>query len=188
MATTCRRSATGDGRFEHDGLATCAMTEPGETIVLTLNSGSSSLKFGLYRATASQTEMLLTGEADSIGEEAGQIHARDARGKALSVGKRSIRDLRDAVRQIERLLAGSKLPPPSAIGHRMVHCGPKLRRNFVINDEVLKKLEAAIPFAPLHLPPALAIIRSARENFPGLVQIACFDTAFHAGLPDVARV
>jgi acetate kinase len=165
------------------------MTESrGETIVLTLNSGSSSLKFGLYRVGASQTEMLMTGEAESIGEESGRFHASDARDESLARGKVSIRDQRDAVSQIERLLMDSKLPSPAVIGHRIVHGGPKFRRHCVINDEVLQQLEAAIPFAPLHLPSALAIIRSSRENFARLPQMACFDTAFHAALPDIARM
>ncbi|MEI9930115.1 MAG: acetate/propionate family kinase [Rhizomicrobium sp.] len=182
MATTCRRSATGGGRSS-------AMAMPrGETIILTLNSGSSSLKFGLYRAEASQTERLLTGEADSIGEEAGQFYARDAHGDALAVGMTSIRDQRDAVRQIEWLLADSGMPPPAAIGHRIVHGGPKLRRHCIIDDEVLQQLKAAIPFAPLHLPPALTLIQAAREHFPRIPQVACFDTTFHADIPDVTRI
>ena len=148
----------------------------GEAIVLTLNSGSSSLKFGLYHADTSRTEMLLTGEADSIGEDAGQIRARDARGKALTTSTVAIRDQRDAIVQIERLRADSKLSSPTAVGHRIVHGGPKLRRHCIIDDEVLQQLDAAVPFAPLHLPPALAIIRSARELFPNLPHMACFDT------------
>jgi acetate kinase len=165
------------------------MAQPrNETIVLTLNSGSSSLKFGLYRVGVSRTETLLTGEADSIGEDTGQFHAQDANGNALATGKTSVRDQRDAIFQVERLLAESKLPLPAAIGHRIVHGGPKLRRHCVIDDEVLQQLEAAVPFAPLHLPSALAIIRSSRENFPRLPQMACFDTAFHAALPDIARM
>ena len=165
------------------------MTESnGETTILTLNSGSSSLKFGLYCAGASRTETLLTGEVDSIGEEAGQIHARDARGNVLSTSKGSLRDQRDAIIQVEQLLTDSKLRPPAAIGHRIVHGGPRLRLHCLIDEEVLQQLEAAIPFAPLHLPPALTIIRSAREKFPGLPQTACLDTTFHADLPDRARV
>ncbi|HET6607117.1 MAG TPA: acetate/propionate family kinase [Rhodopila sp.] len=165
------------------------MTETGgEAIVLTLNSGSSSLKFGLYRAGMSRTETLLTGEADSIGEDAGQIRARDARGKALTTSTVAIRDQLDAIVQIERLRADSKLPSPTAVGHRIVHGGPKLRRHCIVDDEVMQRLDAAVPFAPLHLPPALAIIRSAREIFPTLPHMACFDTTFHADLPDVARV
>ena len=158
------------------------------TIVLTLNSGSSSLKFGLYRADVAQTETLLSGEADTIGEVAGQFQAQDARGNALSIARASVDDQRDAILLIERLLAGSNLPPPAGIGHRIVHGGPKLRRHCLINDEVLQQLEAAIPFARLHMPPALDVIRSARAYFPNLPQIACFDTTFHAELPEVARV
>jgi acetate kinase len=165
------------------------MTESHEkTVILTLNSGSSSLKFGLYRTSASRTETLLTGEVDSIGEEAGQLHARDACGNALSTARIHIRDQGDAILQIERLLADSKLPAPAAIGHRIVHGGPKLRQHCLIDDEVLRELEAAMPFAPLHMPPALAIIRLTREHFPNLPQMACFDTAFHAELPDIARI
>jgi len=160
----------------------------GETIVLTLNSGSSSLKFGLYRVDASRVEALFTGEADFSGESTGQYHANDAHGGAPTTGSVSIRDQRDAIGQIEALLAGHGLPPPTVIGHRIVHGGPKLGRHCIIDDEVLRQLKAAIPFAPLHLPPALTIIRSARERFPGLPQVACFDTTYHANLPDVARV
>jgi acetate kinase len=160
----------------------------GEAIVLTLNSGSSSLKFGLYRAGASRTETLLTGEAESIGEESGKFHASDARGNALATEVRSIRNQRDAIVQMERLLSSSGLPPPTVIGHRIVHGGPKLRRHCIIDDDVLKHLEAAVPFAPLHLPPALALIRATREHFPGIPQVACFDTTFHADLPDIARI
>ena len=160
----------------------------GETIVLTLNSGSSSLKFGLYRATATQTEMLLTGEADSIGTDTGQFRVTDARGHAQTTNKVSIRDARDAVRQVAQILIDSKLPSPTVVGHRIVHGGPKHRRHCVVNDQVMQQLEAAIPFAPLHLPAALAILRSAREHFAALPQIACFDTAFHSNLPDVACV
>jgi acetate kinase len=69
-----------------------------------------------------------------------------------------------------------------------VHGGPELRRHCIIDDKVLRQLDAAIPFAPLHLPPALAIIRAAREHFPNVPHMACFDTTFHADLPDVARV
>src|SRR5271156_6632709 len=88
----------------------------------------------------------------------------------------------------EGLLADSRLPAPAAIGHRIVHGGPKLRQHCLIDDSVLRQLEAATAFAPLHIPPALSVIHFAQEHFPGLPQVACFDTTFHAGLADVARV
>jgi acetate kinase len=130
--------------------------------ILALNCGSSSLKFGLYRVDASRCEVLLSGEEESTG--------------------------REAIARIGKLLAGSGTPAPQAVGHRIVHGGPKLLRHCLIDDAVLRQLEAATAFAPLHAPLALSVIGFARAHFPGLPQVACFDTAFHAGLPDVARV
>lgn len=135
--------------------------------VLALNAGSSSLKFGLYRAGSAGTEMLFSGEDDSIGSEA---------------------DSRKALAGIARRLSGAKLPGPAAVGHRIVHGGPRLRAHCLIDDAVLRELEGAAALAPLHTPVALSIVRAAREHFPGLPQGACLDTAFHAGLPDVARI
>jgi acetate kinase len=84
-------------------------------------------------------------------------------------------------------LADCKEAQPVAVGHRVVHGGPNLRRHCLVNEAVLRQLEAATVFAPLHNPPALSVIRFAQEHFPQLPQVACFDTAFHAGMPDVAR-
>ena len=80
------------------------------------------------------------------------------------------------------------MPPPDAIGHRIVHGGPALRQHCRIDDAVLRQLHAAAAFAPLHAPAALALIRFAQVHFPGVPQVACFDTQFHADLPEVARV
>jgi acetate kinase len=156
--------------------------------VLALNSGSSSLKFGLYRVGPSRSEMLLSGEAESIGGKDGKIHAQDSRGKALLSEIASNPSQREAIIRIGVLLADSEMPAPAAIGHRIVHGGPKLRQHCIIDDSVLRQLEAATAFAPLHIPSALSVIRFARDHFPGLPQVACFDTTFHAELPEVARV
>jgi acetate kinase len=159
-----------------------------EAIILTLNSGSSSLKFGAYRVGPVRTEALLTGEAEEIGEAESQFHVRDAQGNAVATAPLSVPNQREAIIRVGRLLADSGAPAPVVVGHRIVHGGPTLRQHCLIDDVVMRQLEAAIPFAPLHMPPALAIIGFAREQFPGLPQVACFDTAFHADLPDVARV
>jgi acetate kinase len=161
--------------------------EPGLN-VLALNSGSSSLKFGLYRVGSSRTEMLLSGEAESIGDKEGKFLARDSRNNASLSETVSIPSQREAIIRIGRLLADSKMPAPAAIGHRIVHGGPKLRQHCLIDDSVLRQLEAATAVAPLHIPSALSVIRFAQEHFPGLPQVACFDTTFHAGLAAVARV
>jgi acetate kinase len=159
-----------------------------ELNVLALNSGSSSLKFGLYRVGSSRTQMLLSGEAEAIGEEESKFHAQDVHENVLLSETVSISSQREAVIRIARLLAESGMPAPAAVGHRIVHGGPKLREHCLIDDLVLRQLEAASAFAPLHIPAALSAIRFAQEHFPGLPQVACFDTTFHAGLADVARV
>ena len=90
--------------------------------------------------------------------------------------------------RVASALAASGMPAPDAIGHRIVHGGPALRQHCRIDDTVLRRLQAAEAFAPLHAPAALALIRSTQARFPGIAQVACFDTQFHAGLPEVARV
>jgi acetate kinase len=135
----------------------------GSLNVLALNSGSSSLKFGFYRVDSTGAERLF--------------------GQSVAMAANP-----DAITQVASVLAASGLPPPDAIGHRIVHGGSLLRQHCRIDDAVLHQLQAAAAFAPLHAPTALAIIRFAQAHFPGVPQVACFDTQFHAGLPDVARV
>ena len=134
--------------------------------ILALNSGSSSLKFGVCRVDSSGAEELLS----------------------ETVSTAATADHREALTRVASALAGSGLPAPDAIGHRVVHGGRALRQHCLIDDTVMRQLEAAAAFAPLHTPAALALIRSAQKHFPGIAQVACFDTQFHAGLPDVARV
>ena len=93
----------------------------------------------------------------------------------------------EEIGEIGERLAGHHLPAPTAIGHRIVHGGPRLRQHCLIDESVLRELKAATAYAPLHMPAALSVIRFARAHFPEAKQVACFDTAFHAELPDVAR-
>ena len=132
-------------------------------IVLALNSGSSSFKFGLFRVDGEHLEEL----------------------SATTVANASTAE---AVASINEFLARPGVPAPDAIGHRVVHGGPTLRQHCLLDDSVVQQLEAAVGFAPLHMPAALSFIRFAQAQFPGLPQVACFDTSFHAGLPDVARI
>jgi acetate kinase len=164
------------------------VTADRDLTVLALNSGSSSLKFGLYRVDSSQTRRLIAGEAESIGEESAIFHVEDPTGTSLLRESAHLPSQKDAVARIARWLTDMKMPAPQSIGHRIVHGGPKLKQHCLINDSVLDELNAAVAFAPLHMPPALSVIRFARTHFPGLPQIACFDTSFHADMPDLARV
>jgi acetate kinase len=75
---------------------------------------------------------------------------------------------------------------PAVVGHRVVHGGSAFRSPVVVDDEVLARLDALSDLAPLHNPVALGVIRAARALLPDVPHIACFDTAFHATLPEVA--
>lgn len=151
-------------------------------IVLTLNSGSSSLKFGLYRVEGTRLETLMSGEQDGD-----VIRAEDARGSPL-VGTPVTADNPDAtIGAIVSLLARAKLPVPDAIGHRIVHGGTKLRAHCLIDDGVERDLETAAVMSPLHAPAALKLIRLAKTVWPHMPQVACLDTAFHADMPALAR-
>lgn len=160
--------------------------------VLSLNIGSSSLKFGLYRVHAATTEELMSGEAQSLGEAHSTFHVLfpgdDPPGERESMEVLHRPDQAATLARIHDLIARHQLPAPQAIGHRIVHGGPRLNRHCVIDDVVLHQLESAIAFAPLHMPPALSMIACARRQFPGIPQMACIDTSFHANLPRIASV
>ncbi len=119
-----RRGHARGPRLAVEGLSAMTMTHS-ETVVLTLNSGSSSLKFGLYRAGLSRTEELLTGEADSIGQESGQFHAAM---RAAMHCLPAVNPFATSVMRCEKSNGSwpiPKLPSPAVIGHRIVHGGPK---------------------------------------------------------------
>ena len=97
-------------------------------------------------------------------------------------------DAQEALSRVSAALAAADLPAPQAIGHRIVHGGPALQRHCRIDAAVLQHLAAAAELAPLHAPRALALIEQTQSLFPGVPQVACFDTCFHAELPDVARL
>jgi acetate kinase len=154
--------------------------------VLALNSGSSSLKFGLYGIEATNAKVLLSGEAASIGGRDGKFWAKDESGKVLVSESAKFETHLDAAARIGKLLAGRDAVQPAAVGHRVVHGGSTLQ-HCLIDEGVLRQLESAAAFAPLHNPPALTVIRFAQEHFPKVPQVACLDTAFHAAMPEVAR-
>ena len=107
--------------------------------MLALNSGSSSLKFGLYRVRRSAVACVLSGEAQAVGSQAAHIQASDAKGGELLNEDTAMLDHGDAVRTIADLLARGPWPPPQAIGHRIVHGGPGLREHCRIDQVVLRR-------------------------------------------------
>lgn len=167
--------------------ARSAMTADSSATILALNSGSSSLKFGLYRVGEEAPEIVFSGEAELGGDGTSLFRVDDPSGAPWVRETAAFTDHHQAIVRIGDFLAGCHLPAPTALGHRVVHGGPQLRQHCLIDDAVLRQLEAATAFAPLHIPPALSVIRFTRERFRGIPQVACFDTAFHADLPDIAR-
>ena len=131
-----------------------------DTLILAINGGSSSLKYGAF----------IVGEGGAASVVSGAFESRP-----------------DHTAIFDEIAA--KLGrQPDAIGHRIVHGGPKLFRPTLIDDDVTADLKAACGFAPLHGPAALDLIAAARCRYPGTPQIACFDTGFHEHLPAIAAV
>jgi acetate kinase len=157
-----------------------------QKIILALNSGSSSLKFGLFGAQENEVRSLCTGAVEGIGSDSGRFWIHSAEGKALKDEHQPVAGQQEAIRAVAQALDNLPYPRPVAIGHRIVHGGPKLLEHQLITPDVLKELEAAAAFAPLHVPIALALIRQAQHHFPDVPEFACFDTAFHRTLPESA--
>jgi acetate kinase len=152
--------------------------------ILTINSGSSSLKFGLY-ADDGQT-VLLTGSATGIGKAESAFVLKDAADKPLSHSNAGLRHQQDAMETIAGQLTRFANEPVTAIGHRIVHGGPHLVTHQALTPKVLEILKASVHFAPLHIPPALELIASSEKLFRNVPQFACFDTAFHQTMPPEA--
>jgi acetate kinase len=155
-------------------------------LILVLNSGSSSLKFGVYHRGARDEEALLTGSADGIGRSSGSLRIRSADGKSLLQRDSSHETQDHALRALAEAMREHISDAPAAVGHRVVHGGPKLRTHQLITPQVLEELRSAIHFAPLHIPQALSLIASAQSIFPSAAHFACFDDAFHRTIPEIA--
>ena len=158
-----------------------------ERAIVTLNGGSSSIKFAVFDAGAPAVRRL-AGEVDRIGLGGTSLVATCADGRRV---EQSI----DAVgqRQSAESLAGwlkSQLDEEAvaAIGHRVVHGGTRLVEHQVVTDELLAELRRAQPLDLAHLPGELALVEVFQAAFPGVPQVACFDTAFFRDLPRLAQV
>ena len=149
--------------------------------IVTLNAGSSSLKFGLFETGAGEPCVICTGLVDRIGSSEAHISARLSGGETLfDEMSDSIRDHDIALDQVLTLLQ-QEFPEAriAAVGHRIVHGGPDNDRPVLLTPDSLRSLESLAPFAPLHQPYNLAGAYAAMKRFPDAAQVACFDTAFH---------
>ena len=153
------------------------------TTVLTLNAGSSSLKFAVY--TSDSDQPLFTGLVDRIGTKA-TLKLKDQRGFDLPTKTDGLSTHQEALTSvlsaIDPELDGKTI---DIVGHRVVHGGLWYDAPAMVTDEVLERLTTLEPFAPLHQPHNLSGIKAAKAAFPNAPQIACFDTAFHRHHPYV---
>jgi acetate kinase len=132
----------------------------GSSRILTINAGSSSVKFSVFD-TEANTQL---------------FHSEIER----------VASVEETVRGIPALLQAHGITELDAIGHRVAHGGAKFREPQIIDATVIKDIEDCVPLAPLHNPPALAGIKVAAAAWPGVPQIAVFDTAFHQTIPERA--
>jgi acetate kinase len=151
-----------------------------------LNAGSSSLKFAIYGVADGTLQRSQSGEVERIGGQ-GRLIVSAADGTSLHDRTVTSNDHAAALAALAELRDGP-LEEAGLIGfgHRVVHGGPKLDAPVMVDAETLARIEALEPLAPLHNPPAVAVLKALAGRFPGLPQIACFDTAFHRGHPAVA--
>ncbi len=154
--------------------------------ILVINSGSSSLKFGLFVNKNGDEHAIARGNADAIGSENGKLEIFDEQGNNVLKETNHLDSHKTAFSQIAKRLAALKYDSPAAIGHRFVHGGPHLVAHQRITAEVLSALQKAVHFAPLHIPPAVELIRYTEKIYPEVPQFACFDTAFHQTMPEAA--
>ena len=151
--------------------------------ILTINSGSSSLKLGLYTGDA---QLLYQGAADAIGKPGGSLIITDAADKTVHQEDAAHASPSEAFHHAATKLRQLTGSDPAAIGYRIVHGGPHLLEHCRLTPQVLATLRDATHYAPLHIPPALALIDTAGKLYPAAPAFACFDTAFHTTMPPEA--
>ncbi len=162
--------------------------KPTAPSVLTINGGSSSIKFALFEADGAP-HRVLEGRIEGIGVRQGSFKAKGlepsdnfSRPVVVPDHTVAVNVLMDWVNV--RIQSGLL----AAIGHRVVHGGPKYWEPQRITPEMIQELRQLSPFDPEHLPEEILLTEAFQRRFPGLPQVACFDTAFHHEMPRLARL
>lgn len=155
--------------------------------VLVVNCGSSSIKYRLFGMP--EATVLSKGFVERIGDENAMLHYEH--GERNESVECECKDHEQGMDLILGALTGddgviASLEEIGAVGHRVVHGGEEFTGSMVIDDKVIASIERFSDLAPLHNPPNLTGIRAAQHALPSVPQIACFDTAFHATIPETA--
>ena len=156
--------------------------------ILVINSGSSSIKYQLYLMP--KADVLAKGVVERIGEQ--ETTLRHTVGKNTHTSATEVKDHDQAMKLIMDTLVCKEIgvienvSEIKAVGHRVVHGGEEFTGSVIINEHVIASIEKFADLAPLHNPPNLTGIKAAQHILPDVTQVACFDTAFHATIPEVA--
>lgn len=153
--------------------------------VLCLNCGSSSLKFSMFEVSQGTLKEIATGGVEGIGLAGGRSWLRVSPIETERAEPHP--DHGSALTAAFRWLEATHLPTPSLVGHRVVHGGAAYRGPTLIDAHVVEGLVEVVPLAPLHMPSAIEGIRAVWKQLPGVPQVACFDTSFHASMPEHVR-
>jgi len=155
--------------------------------ILTVNSGSSSIKFSLY-ALGETERLVLRGQLGRIGVSQGFLQVKDHEGKDLADQKLSLPDHETALKTLFAWLQGHAVGKDlHAVGHRLVHGGAVHVKPQRVSAALIEDLKKLVPLAPDHLPDEIKGLEAVGQLSPDLPQVACFDTAFHRSMPEVAQ-
>ena len=154
----------------------------GSASILVVNTGSSSLKLGLYTRAEGDERLQVDGLADGVGQAESTLTLRDGNGKVLRSGTMQLKTQQDALREASQWMQAIFSELPIAIGHRVVHGGPKLTEHQRITPQVREELQACVHFAPLHIPMALALIEETERAYPwhAAVRLLGYSLSSHA--------
>jgi len=162
--------------------------EQDRSYVLTINGGSSSIKFALYQ-TVDPPKRALHGKVDRIGLSGTQFTFSDPARQQQDSHRIGDFDHRSAAQflcdWLENRIGFASI---CAVGHRVVNGGAKYNEPQRVTQDLLDELRRNNAYAPEHLPPEIALIDLFGKRAPGLPQVACFDTAFHRHMPRVAKI
>jgi acetate kinase len=154
--------------------------------VLCLNSGSSSLKFALYQVGRDEAR-LANGAVEQIGLPNSHVWLRTRDGERVEQPAAHVDGHAAAARHVFSALKRHGLHASAAVGHRVVHGGLEFSSPQRVDEKLLARLRQLVPLAPLHLPSEIAIIEAVTGERPDVPQVACFDTAFHRRMPELAQ-
>src|SRR5487761_1936670 len=159
-----------------------------EPRILTINGGSSSIKFALFAASGAW-QPILSGELERIGTARANLKVRGLNPEdVLSKPEKAANATAAADALIEWIEEHIGQATLAAVGHRVVHGGPKYFAAQLVTDEMVEDLHRFSPFDPEHLPLEIELLKAFRQRHLHLPQVACFDTAFHRAMPRVATL